>query len=128
MRRLVAGLLLGGMLLARAVPAAAGDAASEVGWTLEAFFSNLWYVPTKAVVATVGLVTGGVVGLIDGGDERAAYAIWVPTASGTYILTPGHFAGSRPFAFWGRDYADTPSLRAHDTEATRIYDAKYRGN
>lgn len=128
MRKLVAGLLLGGMVLARAVPAAAVNGGSEVGWSLLAFVLNVGYTPSKAIFATLGLATGGLVALVDGGDERAAYAIWVPTTSGTYFLTPGHFTGSRQFAFWGRDYADTPSLYAHDTDASRIYDAKYRGN
>lgn len=128
MRSLVAGLLLGGMVLTQPAPASAVDAGSEAGWTLLAFASNLVYVPTKTIVASVGLVTGAIVGLVNGGDERSAYALWVPMASGTYILTPCHFTGCRPFEFWGRDYADTPSLRAHDTDASRIYDAKYKGS
>lgn len=128
MRKLIAAVLIAGSMLTHGVPALAANAGSEVGWTLLAFGSNLIYTPTKAIIATLGLVTGAFVGLINGGDQRSAYAIWVPTASGTYILTPGHFDGSTPFEMWGTDYADTASLHSHDTDATRIYDAKYAGN
>jgi hypothetical protein len=116
------------MVLAQAVPASAVNGGREVGWTLLALVSNIGYVPAKAIIATLGLGTGAIVGLLNGGDERSAYALWVPTASGTFVLTPGHFTGAKPFEFWGRDYDDTPSMRAHDTDASRIYDAKYKGN
>jgi len=128
MRKLIAAALIAGSVLAHGAPAMAVNAGREVGWTFLAFGSNLIYTPTKVVIATLGLVTGGLVGMVNGGDQRSAYAIWVPTASGTYILTPGHFDGSKPFEMWGTDYADTPSLYAHDIDATRIYDAKYAGN
>ncbi len=128
MKKLIAAVLIAGSMSAHGTPALAVNAGREVGWTMLAFGSNLVYTPTKAIIATLGLVTGAIVGLVNGGDQESAYAIWVPTASGTYILTPGQFEGVKPFAMWGTDYADTPSLYAHDTDATRIYDAKYVGN
>jgi hypothetical protein len=128
MRKLIAGVLLAGAVLVQGVPAEARSAGSEVGWSMLSAAGNLIYTPTKVIIATLGLVAGAVVGLINGGDERSAYAIWVPTASGTYVLTPGHFDRTKPFEMWGTDYADTPSLNAHDTDATHIYDAKYAGN
>jgi hypothetical protein len=125
---LIAGLILGAMVLVQGTPAAASSAGAEVGWTLLAAGTNLLYVPLKVTIAAVGLFTGSFVGLMNGGDDQSAYAIWVPTASGTFVLTPGHFEGTKPFEFWGSDYTDTASLWAHDTDASRIYDAKYAGN
>src|SRR5438876_296179 len=77
--------------------------------------ANLLYLPAKTLVAIGGLGVGALTGLLTGGDIRAAYAVWVPAAGGTFLLTPAHFEGTRPIEFFGSDYADRPSTNARDT-------------
>jgi hypothetical protein len=124
MRRLTAAALLIA-LIASARPAAAVTQGEEAGRAIASIGLNLFYVPAKAVMAVVGLVTGGFVGLATGGDERAAYAIWVPTASGTWFVTPDQVDGSKPIEFFGSDYADTPSGLGLSEPGRSSYDAMY---
>jgi len=35
------------------------------------------------------------------------YAVWVPTVTGPYFLTPAHFEGTRPIEFFGSLYPST---------------------
>ena len=62
--------------------------------------------------------------LITGGNTRAAYALWVPAASGDYLLTPAHIDGSRPLQFFGSDYADRPTHNM-PTDRSLGYDSVY---
>jgi len=97
----------------------------EAGWSLGAMGANLGYFPAKFVVASVGALGGGLAGFLTGGNERAAYAIWVPTMGGTWLLTPSNLDGSKPIGFFGRDYADTASSISEDPESSRIYSSRY---
>ena len=89
--------------------------AGEAGLAVGAAAANLLYLPAKTLVAIGGLGVGALTGLLTGGDIRAAYAVWVPAAGGTFMLTPAHFEGTRPIEFFGSDYADRPSTNARDT-------------
>src|SRR5205823_14429438 len=80
--------------------------AGEAGLAVGAAAANLLYLPAKTLVAIGGLGVGALTGLLTGGDIRAAYAVWVPAAGGTFMLTPAHFEGTRPIEFFGSDYAD----------------------
>jgi len=94
---------------------AAHSQAGEAGLALGAAAANLVYLPAKTLVAMGGLGLGAFTGLFTGGDMRAAYAIWVPSTGGTFLLTPGHFDGTRPIEFFGSDYADRPSTNTRDS-------------
>jgi hypothetical protein len=132
MRRLLAVTLLATLVLGHPVQGRAQTEyvrartehtqAGEAGLALEAAGLNLFYLPAKSIVAIGGLVLGGLAGLLTAGDMRSAYAVWVPAASGTYLLTIAHLEGSEPIEFFGSDYADEPStLEAGGA----IYDAQY---
>ena len=108
------GLVLATILQAR--PAGATHSqVGEAGLALGAAAANLIYLPVKTVVAVGGLGLGALTGLLTGGDVRAAYALWVPTTGGTFLLTPAHFDGTRPIEFFGSDYADRPSTNPRDS-------------
>ena len=85
---------------------------------------DLVYTPIKVLTAMVGLPIGAMTGVLTGGDVRSAYAVWVPTASGTYFITPAHLEGTEPVQFFGSDYADRPSASA-EADKGGIYDAMY---
>jgi hypothetical protein len=125
MRTLVAVVLT----IALAAPALATtpqvNQGLEAGSAISATYLNLVYLPVKLVVAGVGAVTGGVVAVLTGGDQRAAYAIWVPTMGGDYFVRPENMNGGRPLAFWGSDYVDRPSRAGSATDQTYSYDALY---
>jgi hypothetical protein len=124
MRRLIAAAILLGLVLP-ARPASAVTQGEEAGRALASVGMNIFYVPAKAVMAVLGLVAGGFVGVTTGGDERAAYAVWVPVASGTWFVTPDHVDGSKPIEFFGSDYADTPSEFGLSDPGRSSYDAMY---
>ncbi len=130
MRSLLAGLVMGAMLLGAVAPVRAAngndiDPGEEALIGLGTAVANTGYLPAKVIVAGLGLATGSVVAFLTGGDQRAAYSIWVPTASGTWILTPAHFTGERPIEFLGTDYADRPSVYEHENHGNQVYDAAY---
>ncbi len=124
MRRLMGGLLCGALVLGTGVPARAHHGA-EFGLAMGAAASNLVYFPVKLTMAGLGLPLGALAGLFTGGNTRAAYAVWVPTASGTYLLTPDHLEGTKDIEFIGNDYADRPSTMQRETDGSRMYDALY---
>jgi len=124
MRIVVSALLLAGLAFGRPAFADMRSPACEAGLALGAAVSNVVYMPAKAAVAAVGLAAGTFAGLLTGGDTRAAYALWVPTAGGTWGLTPDHLDGTRPIEFFGSDYADRPSRRMNTVGTP--YDAVYR--
>ena len=97
----------------------------EFGLAIGAAASDLVYTPAKVIVAIGGLALGGITGLLTGGNTRAAYAVWVPAASGTFVLTPAHLEGAEPIEFFGSDYADRPSTGSGVTEGRGIYEAQY---
>ena len=124
MRRVLVVLVLGMLVLGRPVPGRAQPGA-EFGLAVGAAGANLLYVPAKVITAIGGLALGGMTGLLTGGDTRAAYAIWVPTAGGTFLLTPNNLDGTEPIEFFGSDYADRPSKGTGVTEGRGIYEAQY---
>jgi len=124
MRRLTAAVVLLG-LVASARPASAITQGEEAGRALAALGLNIFYIPAKAVMAVLGMVAGGFVGVATGGDERASYAVLVPVTSGTWFVTPDHIEGSRPIEFFGSDYADRPSEIGQSEPGRSSYDAMY---
>ena len=127
MRKVLAGLLMGGLLIGGARPARALDPVEEALLGLGAVFANTAYMPAKLLVAGVGMAAGGLVGFATGGDERASYGVMVPMTTGTFILRPSHFTGQRAIEFFGSDYADQASKRDRENEGSSIYDSQYGG-
>jgi hypothetical protein len=125
MRRVMALVLLG-VMLGRPAVLRGQNPAAEAGLAVGAAAGNLVYLPVKVMVAFGGLVLGSLTGALTGGDMRAAYALWVPAASGTYLLTPAHLEGSVPIEFFGSDYADQASTSARTGEGAGIYDIQYQ--
>ena len=124
-RSLIVGMLAAALVLGGSLPGRAASPGGEFGLAIGAAASNLVYTPVKTAMAIVGLFVGGVTGVLTGGDARSAYAIWVPAASGTYVLTAAHLEGSEPIEFFGSDYADTRSVQSGAAEAGGIYEAQY---
>ena len=79
----------------------ARDAGREAALAGASVAANILYTPAKAVLALGGLLAGGVTFLATGMNARAAYAIWVPTVSGTYFITPARLDGRRSFELGG---------------------------
>ena len=123
-RRLIAAAVLFG-LVATTRPAGATMQLEEAGRAAASIGFNIFYVPATAVMAVVGMVAGGFVGVATGGDERAAYAILVPTTTGTWFVTPDQVDGSRPIEFFGSDYSDRPSDLGLSEPGRSSYDAMY---
>ena len=123
-RRIVAGSLLCGML-ALASPARALTQGEEAGFALLSGAANLLYVPAKTIACTLSMPVGALAGWLSGGSERAAYAIWVPMAGGTWFITPSHLDGQKPIEFVGHDYADTPSHEAGMARRSYTYESHY---
>lgn len=129
MRKLIAGILVAGLL--GATPAFADenvDPQHEIALAIAASAINVVYVPAKIVVAAGGLALGALGAALTGGDTRTAYAVWVPAASGTYIVRPEHLDGVVPLDFFGRDYADRRSTNTLSGEPTMAADAVYRAH
>ena len=111
-------------VLSRPSEGRAHSPGQEFGLAISTAAADLVYTPAKVTVAMVGLALGAVTGVLTGGDVRAAYAIWVPAAGGTYMLRPSHLEGTEPIEFFGSDYADRPSGSA-TAEAGGVYEAQY---
>lgn len=127
MRNVVAGVVLAGLVAGQPVASGAQEQSqgSEFGTVMGAAGVNLLWTPTKFITAGMGLVLGSVVGVLTGGDVRSAYAVWVPTAGGTYFVRPSHLDGTRPLDFFGSDYADRASTNSGVASASSTYDAAY---
>jgi hypothetical protein len=127
MRKTIAALVVAGSL-AQAIPARAQNPGEEVMFSSLAFVSNILYTPAKVVVAATGLVAGAIAGTFGGGDARAAYAFWVPTAGGRYFLTSDQLTGRVPVEFFGSDYADRPGrYGSGDMYSASVYESTYKG-
>lgn len=120
---LVAGLFLGGAAGAHVPGTNESLPEHEASLAIASAFSSVVYLPVKVATAAVGLVSGAVVGIVTGGDTRAAYAVWVPMAGGNYVVRPAHLDGTRSFSFFGSVYEDRPSK--HNQDGSIIYDSLY---
>lgn len=96
----------------------------EAALSVAAGLSSIGYFPVKVGMATVGLLGGAIVGVLTGGDTRAAYGLWVPLAGGDYLVRPAHLDGTRALEFFGVRYDDEPSQ--YDSDGSVIYDALYQ--
>jgi hypothetical protein len=123
-RRLVIALTVAALLLGRPTQGGAATQIDEVGWSLGAAAFNIFYIPAKLAVAGCGLAAGAAAGVLTLGNQRAAYAFWVPAAGGTFMLRPEHLADEERVEFFGSDYADTPSTFTGKGSST-LYESSY---
>ena len=104
-RNVVAAVVLvAGFVVAR--PAQAGYL-EDAGWGGLTVLTNVLYMPSKLVYATVGGLTGGLAYGLTLGDLNTAETIWVTSMGGTYVITPRMLQGEDEIAFSG-----TPSGNA----------------
>ena len=79
--------------------------------------ANLLYTPPKLLTALIGLPVGALTGVFTGLDLRSMYAVWVPTVTGTYFITPAHLEGTRPIEFFGSHYPTALGCEANPNMA-----------
>jgi hypothetical protein len=108
MRRIAGTLLLIACLAGWPARATAAWEAPgrELGLAGGSVGANLLYTPAKLVTALTGALVGGCTAIFTGFDVRSMYAVWVPTVTGTYFLTPDHLLGTRPIEFFGSHYPE----------------------
>jgi len=78
---------------------------SDAGYGSLAVLTNVLYMPTKVVYATLGTITGGLAYLLTVGDTETAERIWSPSLGGSYVVTPAMLRGDEPILFNGESYS-----------------------
>ncbi len=115
----VGAVVLTAMLLVAVRPVMAEEDdhrfATDFGVGVGAVFTNLLYMPTKFVYATLGGITGGFAYLLTGLRMDIAKGIWVPSMGGTYVVTPSMLKGEDPIYFSGT----TPSREEREERRSR---------
>ena len=125
MRKTIVSFALAASLAVAPSVARAESPGAEIGFSLLSAVSNVFYTPAKVVVSAVGFPVGALAGFLNGGDTRAAYAIWVPMCGGRYFLTSDTMDGRAPVEFFGSDYADRPGTYGRAHHGGAAYEAKY---
>ena len=127
-RAIVAAVVLS-IALGMAGPAAAEEDdhrfATDFGLGVGAFFTNLIYMPTKFVYATLGGITGGFAYVLTGFNYGIAKGIWVPSTGGDYVITPAKLRGDEPIYFSGttQPHKDSRAREEEDLDTNRKRDA-----
>ena len=114
-RRIVAALVVS-VVVGTALPARADDEnrfATDFGYGVGAFFTNLIYMPTKFTYATLGAITGGFAYVLTGLNTNVGKSIWIPSTGGDYVITPSMLKGEDPIYFSGT----TQPKRERETRA-----------
>jgi hypothetical protein len=117
-RMIVAATMVSVVLALTAVPAVAEDEnrfATDFGYGVGAFFTNLVYMPVKFVYATLGGITGGFAYVLTGFNYNVGKSVWVPSTGGDYVITPSMLKGEQPIYFSGTTQPKHAS-RAPDEE------------
>ncbi len=123
MRRASITLLLMAFLAGWPARAQDRDPGREIGLAGASVAANLLYTPPKLLTALIGLPVGALTGLCTGWNLRSMYAVWVPTVTGTYFLTPAHLEGTRPIEFFGSHYPSTLGCEPYPNTAY-IHDSR----
>lgn len=113
MRKVSITLLLMAFLTGWPVRAEDREPVREFGLAGASAAANLLYTPPKLVTALIGLPLGAITGVCTGLNVRSMYAVWVPTVTGTYFVTPAHLEGKRPIEFFGSHYPTTLGCEAN---------------
>lgn len=102
-RGIVAALVVC-VVVGSAQPARADDEnrfATDFGYGVGAFFTNLIYMPAKFTYATLGAITGGFAYVLTGLNTNVGKSVWVPSTGGDYVITPAMLRGEDPIYFSG---------------------------
>jgi hypothetical protein len=75
------------------------DTSSGLGVKAAAWLLTIPYSIAKGGVALFGGLVSIPIYIMSLGSESAARAVWLPSVSGTYILTPAHLTGKQPIRF-----------------------------
>ena len=117
MRRVSITLLLMAFLAGSAARAEDRTPGRDFGLAGASAAANLLYTPPKLLTALIGLPLGAITGVCTGLNVRSMYAVWVPTVTGTYFVTPAHLEGTRPIEFFGSHYPTTLGCEANPNMA-----------
>ena len=74
---------------------------SGTGMKAASAVATILYFPFKAAFAIGGGIVGGLSYVFSGFNEPTAKRVWVPSMTGTYVITPDHLPGNRPIHFLG---------------------------
>jgi hypothetical protein len=78
------------MILAGSFPTLlhADDAIEKAGVAVGVTAGNMWFIPAKALSASMGLVFGSLSYVLTGGNTELTRQIWRDTTEGPYVITP----------------------------------------
>ena len=66
----------------------AEDNIEKAGVAVGVSAGNMWFLPIKAIVISVGAITGALSYLVTGGNADLTQQIWRDTIQEPYIITP----------------------------------------
>jgi hypothetical protein len=78
------------LLTAAMVPSSARseDTVEKAGAAVALSVGNIWFVPLKAISASMGLLSGALSFVLTGGNYDLTQQIWRDTLQGPYVITP----------------------------------------
>jgi len=66
----------------------AEDNIEKAGVAVGVSAGNMWFLPIKAIVMSVGAVSGALSYIVTGGNTELTQQIWRDTQQGPYLITP----------------------------------------
>jgi hypothetical protein len=66
----------------------AEDNIEKAGVAVGVSAGNMWFLPIKAIVMSVGAISGAISYIVTGGDTELTQQIWRDTQQAPYIITP----------------------------------------
>ena len=66
----------------------AEDNIEKAGVAVGVSAGNMWFLPIKAIVMSVGAISGAVSYIVTGGNTELTQQIWRDTQQGPYVITP----------------------------------------
>lgn len=66
----------------------ADDAIEKAGVAVAVTAGNMWFIPAKALSASMGLIFGSLSYVLTGGNAELTQQIWRDTTAGPYVITP----------------------------------------
>jgi hypothetical protein len=81
--------VMGLILVALAPPTLrAEDNIEKAGVAVGVSAGNMWFLPVKAIVMSVGAISGALSYVVTGGNAELTQQIWRDTTQGPYLITP----------------------------------------
>jgi len=81
--------VMGLVLVALAPPTLrAEDNIEKAGVAVGVSAGNMWFLPVKAIVMSVGAISGALSYVVTGGNAELTQQIWRDTTQGPYLITP----------------------------------------